>query len=133
MAIGHQLMEAHLKSKASVTRLFIFNNREEIAPNATRVMDAQAKAGINVRLFFSEEFKQFPWPAEVSRDFTIIDNGEAIGITLSFGSNNLVAEWYVQNHNRKQQFEGFRRMLVQASEALSTFHDGRTKQKAKGT
>jgi len=117
---GDQLMQAHGRSDAVVTRIFIFNNRDEINLDAVNTMEKQAKAGINVLLYFTDE-SAFSLPADISKDFTVIDHGEAIGITISFGGDNLAAEWHIQAQNKKQRFEGICHTLVQGSEQFAKF------------
>jgi hypothetical protein len=117
---GEQLMQAHQNSRASVTRVFMFNNRQEITSDMVTILDKQATAGINVLLYFSDESSVL-LPTDISKDFTVIDHGEAIGITMSFGGNNLAAEWHIQAQNRKERFEGLCKALLHGSEQFAKF------------
>ncbi len=124
---GEQLMDAHRKSHAVTTRVFVFNNRKEISQDALSVMASQAKSGVNVRLFFDDDNRGFRFPPDISRDFTVIDDGEAIGITLSFGGDNLAAMWYIQDTNRRQRFLRIRNSLIEGSIAFSAFENSLAK------
>jgi hypothetical protein len=121
MSFGDQLMAAHGKSNATINRIFVFNKRDDVTPEAFSVMEKQCKAGINVRLYFSDESRVFSFPTDISKDFTVIDHGEAIGTTISFGGDSLAAEWYIQDKDRKRRFEGICRGLTLGSEDFSKF------------
>src|SRR4029077_8335278 len=118
---GDLLMTAHRKSRAQVTRIFVFNKPQEITPEALAIMEKQWNEKIDVRLHFSDGAKLFKFPPDISRDFTVIDHGEAIGITLSFGEPSLAAEWYIQDEDQKQRFEQMCRDLIGDSEEFSAF------------
>jgi hypothetical protein len=103
--LGRQITEAHAKSRALVTRVFVFNSRNEVTAQAIEEMEKQDRLGnIKVRLYFDEEDKTFNFPPDVSRDFTVIDKGEAIGITVSFGEGSTAAVWYIKDQNKRQRF-----------------------------
>jgi hypothetical protein len=120
---GDRLMEAHQKSRATVTRIFVFNKRDEVTSEAVAVMEKQSKGGINVRLYFSDESKLFSFPVDISKDFTVIDHGEAIGTTISFGGDSMAAEWYIQDQDRERRFEGICKSLTQGSEDFAKFRE----------
>jgi hypothetical protein len=65
----------------------------------------------------------FELPTDISKDFTVIDRGEAIAVTLSFGGDNLAAEWYIKDEDRKIRFEGLCKSLLRASEACPQFEE----------
>jgi hypothetical protein len=118
---GKKLMQAHRKSNAVVNRIFIFNNRAEVTDEALAIMQEQVSAGIHVRVHLSDESKVFTLPPEIGNDFTVIDNGEAIGVTIALGSDRLAATWYVQDKDRKQRFELTCDALIRDSEDYSQF------------
>jgi hypothetical protein len=120
-SFGDQLLDAHRKSPAQVTRVFVFNNPQDVTPEAMAIMERQWNDRIDVRLHFSDGAKLFKFPPDISRDFTVIDHGEAIGITVSFGEPNLAAEWYIHDENQKQRFEQICNDLKGDSEEFSTF------------
>ena len=99
------------------------NKRDEVTAEAFAVMEKQSKARMNVRLFFSDESRLFSFPADISKDFTVVDHGEAIGTTISFGGDSLAAEWYIQDQDRKRRFEGICKSLTQGSEEFSKFRE----------
>jgi hypothetical protein len=121
---GERLREAHAKSHAAVTRIFIFNNRSEITDDAIAIMKEQMDSGIRVRVHFSDEGTTFQLPPDIGNDFTVIDDGEAIGVTLALGADQLAATWYIQDENRKQRFKITCEGLIRDSEDFSKFYAG---------
>ena len=54
-------------------------------------------------------------------DFTVIDQGEAIEVTLALGSEGLAATWYIKDEGRKQRFASICNSLDQDSEDFERF------------
>jgi len=51
----------------------------------------------------------------------MIDDGEAIGITASFGGSNPTAIWYINDDKRKPRFVKMRNALVAGSISFDAF------------
>jgi hypothetical protein len=90
---GDRVLEAHKKSSAPVQRVFILQNPKE-AEEAITVLQKQDDEGIDVRLFFLDSGSNAQiFQPPLSNDFTVIDDGEAVGVTLKFASGELEAKW----------------------------------------
>jgi hypothetical protein len=117
--LGDQIMNAHAKSRAQVTRVFLFNKRGEVTAEVVEAMRKQAEAHINVRVFFGDE-SAFEFPPDVTNDFSVID-GEVIGITSFLGDGQARAEWHVNDENNQSRFEGYCDKLIHYSVAFNDF------------
>lgn len=118
---GKRIVEANKISRSRVTRVFVFNSREEITKEEFDEMLLQSKAGIDVLVYLDEEDKGFAFPQDLIRDFTIIDNGEAIGLTESFGRNNNSARWHFNNKAIADKYSHIRQSLINGSEPFNVF------------
>lgn len=120
-AFGDRILEANEESKAKVTRVFIYNERSEVTKDDFEQMQKQVDHGIDVRIHFDNEDRFFSFPPNVSRDFTIIDNGKAVGVTESFGRQNNSARWYFNNAKIANQLQQISESLVNGSQSLKKF------------
>src|SRR5262249_12982278 len=111
--LGQQLLDAHEHSKAEVTRVFVFNKRQEVTASMFDTMTKQSKANIKVRVYFDEEDDLFQFSADIAKDFTIIDNGDAIGVTERFDPPE--SRWYFADEDRRQRFLGYQEALSRGS------------------
>jgi hypothetical protein len=110
---GDALCRAHATSTAQVTRVFLFSSWDDITPSAEKIFDQQAMMGIKIRIFINDE-TAFSFPPEISQDFTVIDDGVAIGVTTAFttpfsGEPQTQATWYFENINR---IDSYRQMVL---------------------
>lgn len=112
---GHKIVDANVHSKATVTRVFIFNTPDDISERDKQEMRTQVDRGIRVMLFFDKKTAA-SFPPDVTRDFTIIDHGKIIGVTQSFGVDNNSAIWYFFNEDRAREFRSYRDTLIAQSE-----------------
>ncbi len=106
---GDALLEAHKNNQANVTRVFIFNDRSEVDERAQKIMLRHESQGIEVRIFVSNERTAYSFPSEIQKDFTVIDQGAAIGVTTAFitfeNKEKTQATWYFSNKQRYPQFK----------------------------
>jgi hypothetical protein len=120
--LGNLILRAHDRSGAKVTRVFIFDKFEEIVPADIVAMKLQAKIRqIEVLVFIDKEYPAFDFPPDVTRDFTIIDEQTAIGITSTFGSNKLSADWYFDNEAKFKNLHYIQSSVVQGCHKLDDF------------
>lgn len=93
--LGEQILAAHSNSAATVTRVFVFETREQVLERHLALMEKQSQVtNVNVRVYINQEDKLFDFSTDYSRDFTIIDGGAMVGLTQSYGLGNLRAEWH---------------------------------------
>ncbi|MEM8569256.1 MAG: hypothetical protein AAGF85_22575, partial [Bacteroidota bacterium] len=119
---GEKLMEAHKKSSASVTRVFVFDTKSDITKEFIEIMTKQEKAGIIVRIFIDRDFTEFNFPTDLSKDFTVIDKGKIIGKTVTFGRNRN-AEWVFDSEKESNRFQGYMERLKKGSVKISELND----------
>lgn len=101
---GDSILRSHKISPAKVIRVFLFSTRADIDSIADQIFTRHSNAGIDVRIFINDE-TAFNFPPELSQDFTVIDEGAAIGVTTAFtaafsGEPQTQATWYFDNTNR---------------------------------
>ncbi|HEX8697556.1 MAG TPA: TIR domain-containing protein [Myxococcaceae bacterium] len=113
--VGHQLIEAQRENKkAKSTRVFIFDRRSDVTAEDRSVFQAHADAGIEVRVYFDEEDRVFLFPADLGRDWTVVDDGNVIGVTRSMGEF-YEARWYFNDADQIARFLDYRRNLLKVS------------------
>jgi hypothetical protein len=122
---GQALLAAHRASAAKVTRVFLFKDWPEVSEFAASIMAKQAAQGITVYAFIDDE-SQFDWPQELTRDFTVVDDGAAIGVTTAFllgpqSEQQTQAKWYFENAGRIGLFQDVIRTLVRESIDYDSF------------
>lgn len=116
--LGEQILEAHKKSRARVTRVFVFDSFAELTAEALAVMEKHASEGIEVHAYFDDEDETFEFSPVASRDFAIIDGGRLLGVTESFNPDFPSAKWYFGDENRIGYFENVKEQLLRGSEEL---------------
>lgn len=106
--LGSKLLAAHERNTAEVTRVFLFDRRADVTASAIAEMRRQSKVkNVEVRVYIKDEDHFFRLPADMSDDFTVIDDGEVIGTTVAFGGDDesrLTASWFFCNAPKKHQF-----------------------------
>ena len=102
-----KMITAGEKSRArSVTRVFVFAERTEIDETAIKILRRfQESSRVLSLVYIDGEDQGFNFPPDTSRDFVVIDKGEAIGVTVSYGLGNLRAQWYFGDPERKLRFK----------------------------
>lgn len=115
---GERIIESHKQSRATTNRVFVFETRSDITTEFVEIMKVQEDAGVLVRIFIDDEFPEFNFPADLSKDFTVIDNGKIIGKTVTFGRSRN-AEWVFDNSKESDRFQGYVERLKKGSLKLS--------------
>lgn len=106
--------------KAKSTRIFIFNEREDITNDDHEVFEEQFKANIEVRILYNRATSTFPFPADVGNDWTIVDGGSAIGITRHM-DEHYEAQWFFGDKQQANRFANFQKKLMEDSIPLEEF------------
>jgi len=103
----------------------VFGHRDDITQKAVDVMRAVAKAvpgdKMRVRVWIDDEDAFFDFPPLLSRDFTNIDDGEAIGITLVLKGVDQKAEWHFNDDPLLQTCRQVEAGLIRGSKPLDEF------------
>jgi hypothetical protein len=116
--LGKALLQAHRRSSAKVTRVFVFSSRDQVTESAYRILKEHGDAQIEVRLIFDDEIREFD--LRDSKDFTIIDDGEVIGVTMKF-TDEIAAEWHFSNEEIAPHYKHQQQQLLLYSIDLDAF------------
>jgi hypothetical protein len=113
--LNRQFHNIHAKS----TRIFILRSRSDLTPQLERVFNMHIGKRVAVRVFFEDEPRDqestgLVTPPEVGNDWTMVDDGEVIGVTQKFG-DQWEAEWYVNDNKQSERFRGYKQRLLDAS------------------
>lgn len=121
--LGDRLLMAHATSKAKVDRFFVFNTRAEITEDSLEEMRRQSRVkNVSVYVYVKDTDPFFRFPADVSDDFTMVDDGEAIGTTLAFGDESkLTASWHFRNPQQARKFKEIVDSLRNGAKSLAAF------------
>lgn len=118
-SLGEQLLKAHERSNnARVTRVFVFNKRDELTQDLIDTMHRQHERRIEVLVYFDEEDELFQFSPDIARDFTVIDDGAAIGVTALIDRDVPEAQWYLMDKDRTDRFVSYRESLRKGSHHL---------------
>lgn len=125
--LGNQLLEAHqANKKATVVRVFIFDERDHITSEALTVIRRHSAAGVNVRIFIDKDVKALDLVQSNQNDFTIIDDGAALGLTQRFARDEIAAEWHFSSSSaRVSKYKILRDELLKWSKTLAEFENVR--------
>lgn len=63
-------------------------------------------------MYFDDEYQPFEFPPDILKDFTIVDDGHVIGITIAVHEDDLHAEWYFNDAERKGKYLAIRDKLL---------------------
>lgn len=119
-AKGERLLNAHKVSSATVTRVFIFNSREEIDDHARTILKKHDEIGKIKALVYIDNETPFEWPAHIMKDFTIVDDGDAIAVASAFRSDEMVGVWYFDTSEIYNAFDSVRKRLESESVPVSS-------------
>jgi hypothetical protein len=119
-SFGLLLLEAHKSSPAKVTRVFLFSDIAQIESSDKDEMAKQNSLGIAVFVFI-EQFAPLPFPTQIAKDFTIIDDGSIIGVTENIGNNRISAKYIFSNEREKRSFIQIKNRLENESMSYETF------------
>lgn len=114
-----RIMGAIRKSGAKVTRIYVLKNRAQLDDDVLLMMRTQQETGTTVLAYFDDEDETFMFSPELSRAFTIVDDGEAIGVVELADREMPRARWYFGNEDRRAFFLGIFERIAQASIPLA--------------
>lgn len=133
---GDGLLAAHNRSSARVDRIFMFGDWADVTPahmaTMQRVFEATQKRNANkfaLWVWIESEGGGLEFPAFLGRDFTIIDDGEAIGVTENFDANYMAARWHFNNANYTKMCLLIVERLKSNARPFINFQDDWNKQK----
>lgn len=111
---GNMLLEAHKDNKNCDTkRVFIFQRRDEITPDILAHINKQTEFSVKPYILIDES-NEFD-------DFTIIDNGEVIGITNEMKYGRRLTTWYFDEPHQKTRFLTKKERILHKSIAVANF------------
>lgn len=117
--MGDRILEAHEKGNASVIRVFVFDDRNELTDETMTILKKHATIKrVKVLLYFDKEFEGFDLTPELIRDFSIIDEGEVIGITEGVVSGSGHARWHFKDPDKKGNLLKIRDLIISGSKTL---------------
>ena len=120
---GRNLLDIHEHGDAHVTRVFIFNTRDEVTEETMDELVRHAAIDkVTLYVFVDDDAKSYYYPAELSKDFTIVDDGKVLGVTLSYGDRSR-AQWYFNDQDRTRRYEGVRDQLISHSYKFAKFKE----------
>jgi hypothetical protein len=73
---------------------------------------------VSVKVFIDEE-EVYDFPPDLSRDFTLIDDGRVIGITTTYGLDKLEAAWHFNDRTKARVLREIRDQLIKSSRSLT--------------
>jgi len=112
---GGQILRAHSASGAPVQRVFVFENRATVDNEAVKIMWDQRGANVDVLVFYKDENPQL---LQRVRDFTMIDGGEAIGVTVAFTQGHLGAQWFFMDESTMSEYSITKTAVLRNSKRL---------------
>jgi hypothetical protein len=119
--LGRALLDAHGRSRAVVTRIFVFDSVDSVDAEVMKVMEEhEDHPRVSVLVFLDQDDKLVSFPPDLSRDFTMIDQGQVIGITMSFGSQPQAA-WYFDDADKKARLNRLREGLIESATPFKEF------------
>jgi hypothetical protein len=123
--LGDRILEAHDRGKADVIRVFVFDDKNELTEEIMTIMKKQATKGhVKVRLWFFDE-NPVNFPPDIIRDFSIIDDGEAIGITEGVRGEEAQARWHFKDENKRGRFLRYKKLFIEGSRTLDQWENQR--------
>ena len=121
---GDDILKAHEEARArdgvAVTRVFVFDNRDEITEARIENMKKQQEGGIDVRVYIDKEDLSYEFNTERRKGFVVIDDGEVIGVVQSTEPVRLI-RWTFENEARKAAFKVDMDVLLDGGKTLRTF------------
>jgi hypothetical protein len=117
-ALGKRILDTNRENKrATTTRVFAFKSRVEVDEDAKDIMREQHTCGVRVFVFLAEDHPEVEFP----RDFTIIDDGAAIGETFSFDEDDVGCIWHFNDQAKTRLYRSMRTDLLRYSIAFDQF------------
>ncbi|MCA8961633.1 MAG: nucleotide-binding protein [Planctomycetes bacterium] len=116
--LGMEILNAQrTNTQAQSTRVFVFSRRDEIREENREEFRRHRECRIRVLIYVDQEDDTFDFPPDLSKDWTIIDGGRAVGVTSRY-EDGLEARWYF-DHEKAALFREYERRLRAAAEEWS--------------
>ncbi|MEM8814340.1 MAG: nucleotide-binding protein [Pseudomonadota bacterium] len=113
--LGRSLLQAQSEnSDAECTRVFVFDSISDFDDQHRSILAEQVKSGVHAYCYFNLEDKDFDLSPDVGKDWTVIDDGDVIGITHDLGSPDpdIAATWHFCDDGRRGYFASQRDRLL---------------------
>ena len=111
---GNTIIAAQTGNRdVQATRVFVFDRKGDEEPHKA-VLKEHRDEGIRVLLYFDKDDRNFSFPPTVGQDWTVVDNGDVIGVTRKFG-RKYEACWYFQDPIHSRTFAGYVERLTAES------------------
>jgi len=81
-----------------------------------------------VLAYFDDENKGYDLSPDLERDFTIIDDGDAIGITQSISGEHVQARWHFKDTDKIPKFKRHREAILKGAISYAEVKAWREKQ-----
>lgn len=118
--IGIDVLAFHSKSKATVTRIFVFDYKTDLTEEVMAELKRQADSNkVQVYAYFHKEDNQFDFE-QFSRDFCIIDEGAAISVTTVLDERGFSGVFYFNNPAQSTEYVTRFVHLKNASDTLES-------------
>jgi hypothetical protein len=113
--IEEKFLKIHAESPYKVTRVFIFEDEEEVQKEYITRINAHNKIdNITVYVYINDRDRNFDFPPDITQDFTVIDDGIIIGI-CNHTANSSVSQLIFDNDKEKTRFKVFMEKLIAGS------------------
>ena len=113
--MGRRILQVQKNNtNAKSARVFIFDNHTDILEEDHRIFESHLEHGVEVFLFIDSTTEFFSFPSDLGNDWTIVDEGEMIGVNRNVGSI-YEATWYFNDARRKEKFKRFEGSLKRFS------------------
>ena len=118
--LGRVLLKAQQANvKARSTRIFIYADEQAITDDDIRIMKMHQEYRIEVYVYVDSVYPGFEYPPDnVESDWTMIDDGKAIGITKTIDSRRNEAYWYFNNQGKAKEYKELRDSLLELAVPL---------------
>jgi len=113
--LGQSLLRVQSENEeASCTRVFVFDSIEDFDDEHRSILAEQVRSGIHAYCYFNLEDQDFDLSPDVGKDWTVIDDGDVIGITHDLGNSDsdIAATWHFCDQGRRAYFASQRDRLL---------------------
>ena len=118
--LGRHIVDAHKAGTAKVTRVFVYQTRSDLTAERFEMIRNHQRELPNatIKIYIDDEDPSFHFDANISRDFTIVDDGEMVGLTQAYGRRNLSAKWRFRDESLAHRLEKHARYLLDGAKFL---------------
>lgn len=120
--LGPQILEAHERSKAEVTRVFLFDSRRSVSDDAIEQMRMQAgDSKIKIRVYGILENVRYEFPKDQNMNFAVIDDGDIIASTDPAGSQHFTGTFFFKEPDFARSYRAIVEELTRGSLSFDDF------------